>query len=97
VKVRIESTSRWDALALTRSLVRYRWYLVEPDGRHFDVCVPVEQASEELPEELRRTVETWLDERHLERTIIHQGAEKYVVGHWDARDRRRQTDACGGE
>ena len=32
MKIRIESTSRWDALALTRSLGRYRWYLVEPEA-----------------------------------------------------------------
>jgi hypothetical protein len=28
----IETTSRWDALALAGRLARYPWYLVEPDG-----------------------------------------------------------------
>jgi pimeloyl-CoA synthetase len=79
VTFRVESTSRWDALALASKLARYRWYLVEPDERHWDVCVPVEQRSCKLPEELRRTIETWLRERGLENAVIHAGTEDYVV------------------
>ena len=79
VTFRVESISRWDALALAGKLARYRWYLIEPDDRHWDVCVPVEQASGELPEELRRTIETWLRERRLEKAIVHAGTEDYVI------------------
>jgi hypothetical protein len=80
VTFRVESTSRSDALALAGKLARYRWYLIEPDDRHWDVCVPVEQPNRELPMELRRTIETWLRERRLEQTIIHTERGDYVVG-----------------
>jgi hypothetical protein len=79
VTFRFESTSRWDALALAGKLARYRWYLIEPDERHWDICVAVEQPSRELPEELRGTIQAWLLERHLEKTIIHTGADDYVI------------------
>jgi hypothetical protein len=79
VTFRIESTNRWDALALTGKLARYRWYLIEPDACHWDVCVPVEQPGDEPPDELRRTIEVWLQERRLEKTIIHAGSDDYVI------------------
>ena len=79
VTFRVQSSSRWDALALASKLARYRWYLIEPDDRHWDVCVPVEQRSLELPDELRRTIQTWLRERHLAKTIIHTGTEAYII------------------
>jgi anti-anti-sigma factor len=50
VTFRVESTNRWDALALASRLGRYRWDLIEPDDRHWHVCVPVEQPSRDLPE-----------------------------------------------
>jgi anti-sigma B factor antagonist len=84
VTFRIESTSRWDALALAQRLARYNWFLVEPDQRHWDVCVPVEQGSSRLPDDLRRTIEGWLRERRLERTIVHTGS--------DDRALRQQSD-----
>jgi anti-anti-sigma factor len=80
VTFRVESTSRWDALALAGKLTRYHWYLIEPDDCHWDVCIPVEQPSRELPDELRRTIKTWLGERRLAKTIVHADAEDYVVG-----------------
>jgi hypothetical protein len=70
VTFRIESHSRWDALALARDLRGYRWYLIEPDAQRWDVCIPVEQQSEELPDDLRRTVEHWLQERALEGATV---------------------------
>ena len=80
VTFRVESTSRWAALALAGKLARDRWYLIEPDDRHWDVCIPVEQPNRELSIELRRTIETWLRERRLEQTIIHTERGDYVVG-----------------
>jgi hypothetical protein len=79
VTFRVRSTSRWDALALASKLARYRWYLIEPDDRHWDVCVPVEQTSRALPAELRRTIKAWLRERRLEKTIIQTGTDDHVV------------------
>lgn len=37
ITLRIESHSRWDALALTRNLARYHWFLVGPDHQHWDI------------------------------------------------------------
>jgi hypothetical protein len=45
VTFRVEATSRWDALALAGKLAGYHWYLIEPDHRLWDVCVPVEHPS----------------------------------------------------
>ncbi|MGH2972020.1 MAG: hypothetical protein ACRDNM_03105 [Gaiellaceae bacterium] len=75
----VESSSRWDALALAGRLVGYRWYMIEPDASHWDVCVLVEQRSGELPEDLRQRIEAWLRERRLGRTIIHADARDYAV------------------
>jgi hypothetical protein len=73
LKIRIESASRWDALALTRSLGRYRWYLVEPDEKHWDVYVELDDAPPELPEDLRDRIDRWVDERRLDAVTIHAG------------------------
>ena len=79
MKVRIESTSRWDALALTRSLVRYRWYLVEPDDARWDVYVELEEPVHELPDDLRRRIDGWLDERRLECVAVHAGERDFTL------------------
>lgn len=70
VTLRIETTSAWDALALTRKLPRYSWYLIEPDSRHWDVCVPLEEPVTRLPADLRRAIELWRSERKLEPVAI---------------------------
>ena len=63
--IRIEFDSRWDALALTRSLGRQRWYLVEPDPVHWDVCVDVERGERRDAGDLRRSIEAWLQQRRI--------------------------------
>jgi hypothetical protein len=80
VTVRIESDSRWDALALTRKLSRYHWFLVEPDLAHWDVYVSLDdEQCDDLPTELRERLLEWLDERHLERAAIHAQAADFVL------------------
>jgi hypothetical protein len=79
VTFRVESASRWDALALAGKLARYRWYIVEPDASHWNVCVHVDQPSQQLPEGLRRTIAAWLRERGLDNTIIHVGSDDYLI------------------
>jgi hypothetical protein len=69
--IRIESPSRWDALALTRRLDRYHWYLVAPVETRWDVYVEVERPIKELPDDLRRRVADWLVERRLNGATIH--------------------------
>lgn len=70
----VGSTSRWDALALTSKLAGYRWYMFEPDASHWDVCIPVEERSAELPDDLRRRIAEWRRERRLRRTVVHTDA-----------------------
>jgi hypothetical protein len=65
MKVRIESDSRWDALALARTLGRYRWYLVQTDPRHWNVYVELGAESHELPEDLRSRIDAWAEQRGL--------------------------------
>jgi hypothetical protein len=66
---RIETSNRWDAIALTKSLRAYHWYLIEPDAQHWDVNVALDE-SQGLPDDLRRRIEAWLRERHLEATTV---------------------------
>jgi hypothetical protein len=78
--LRIESGSRWDALALTRKLARYHWFLVEPDPRRWDVYVVLDDEAREVPpSELRKPLLDWLNERRLERATIHSGSEDFVL------------------
>jgi hypothetical protein len=79
VTFRVEAANRWDALALAGKLARYRWYLIEPEARRWDVCVPVEQPGRGLPAELRRTIKTWLRERRLQKVVIHTDTCDYVI------------------
>jgi hypothetical protein len=77
--VRVESTSRWDALALARKLPRYRWYLVEPDPEHWHVCVPLSEAAADLPDDLRKKLGQWLRERHLDAATIHAESGDFLL------------------
>jgi hypothetical protein len=89
VTLRIESGSRWDALALVRKLGRYHWFLVEPDLEHWDVYVSLDdEPSNDLPNELREPLLAWLDERHLERATIHAPAADIVLTRERAHPRR---------
>jgi hypothetical protein len=80
VTLRIESGSRWDALALTRKLGRFHWFLVEPDFEHWDVYISLDdEPRNDLPNDLRDPLLEWLDERQLERTTIHSRAADIVL------------------
>lgn len=75
----IESSSRWDALALVRKLGRYHWFLVEPDAQHWDVHVSLDGPGEALPSELAERVLEWLDERDLEAAKVHVAQTEVVL------------------
>ena len=78
--LRIESASRWDALALARKLGHWHWFLVQPDLEHWDVYVSLEnERCDSLPTELREPLLEWLDERQLEATTIHAREAEIVV------------------
>jgi hypothetical protein len=80
VTLRIESGTRWDALALTRKLGRFHWFLVEPDFEHWDVYISLDdEPSNDLPNDLREPLLEWLDERQLEWTTIHSRAADIVL------------------
>ena len=78
--LQIETTNRWDALALVHKLPRYRWYMFEPDARHWDVCVPLEEPVAELPDDFRLLIEAWVRERNLESASIRLGESTFEVG-----------------
>jgi hypothetical protein len=69
--VRIESPSRWDALALTRNLPRYKWHLLQTAPDRWYVCVHNDGSADELPEDLLARVRVWLNERALPAAIVH--------------------------
>jgi hypothetical protein len=77
--IRIESPSRWDALALTRRLDRYHWYLVAPAETRWDVYVEVERPLKKLPDDLRRQIDDWLVERRLNGATIHADGGDFRV------------------
>jgi hypothetical protein len=81
--LQIETTSRWDALALVQKLPRYRWYLVEPDRRRWDVRLPLDESVTSLPADLRHAVRLWLRERHLESASIRIDGRTFEVGRGD--------------
>jgi hypothetical protein len=78
--LQIETSSRWDALALADKLPRHRWYLVEPTAERWDVCLPVDDPAGGLPPDVRAAVEQWLCERGLEAATIHAGERTYALG-----------------
>jgi len=69
--VRVESHSRWDALALARRLPAYRWHLLQADAEHWYVCIELAQQQDKLPSELTATIQRWLEERQLAATVVH--------------------------
>ena len=77
--LQIETSSRWDALALVNKLPRHRWYLVEPTAERWDVCLPVDDPAGALPADVRAAIELWLRERHLNAATIHAGERTYAV------------------
>jgi hypothetical protein len=77
--LRIESTSRWDALALARRLGCYHRFLVELGPQHWDVCVTTDDPSDALPAEIADSVVQWLHERRLEQATVHLAATDVVL------------------
>lgn len=66
--LRVEFDSRWEAMALTRELGGRRWFMFEPDGRHWDVCLPLTGGRRDPV--LRQTVERWLEDRKISAAVI---------------------------
>ena len=81
--VQVESASRWDALALARRLGGYRWYLVEPAARRWQVRVAVEGRRGGLPDELRHRIASWVEERHLPPVTVEAGGVAYTIAAGD--------------
>lgn len=76
--LRIESTSRWDALALARKLGCYHWFLVERGAQHWDVHVSLDDPRD-LPAEVAQRVLEWLDERDLEAAKVHLAESELIL------------------
>jgi hypothetical protein len=69
--IRIESASRWDALALAQRLERYHWFLVDRGHGHWDVYVSAVHVRPDLPRDLRSRLDAWVNERRIEEAIVH--------------------------
>jgi hypothetical protein len=78
-RVRVETPSRWDALALARRLPAYRWHLLQADADHWHVCVELAQQRNKLPRELRDAIQRWLGERQLAATVVHTATDTCVI------------------
>jgi uncharacterized protein (UPF0218 family) len=77
--LRIETESRWDALALVEKLPRHRWHLVEPDAHSCDVYVTVAEEATDLPGDLVESIEHWLREREVEKVTVRGEERTYSV------------------
>jgi len=75
--LQIETTSRWDALALAAHLRGRAWYLVEPDARHWNVCVRVDDL--DVPADVRRAVEQWLERRKLAAATVYVDGRRLTL------------------
>ena len=62
-KLRIRTTSRWDALDLGRRLPGLRWYLVAPSEHVWDVVVELPAATKSLPAKVGNAITRWRSER----------------------------------
>jgi hypothetical protein len=77
--LQVESETRWDALALARRLSGYRWYIVEPAARRWEVRVAVDGAPAEILLELRSRISDWLEERRLPLATVRADGVEYTI------------------
>jgi hypothetical protein len=77
--LQVESDSRWDALALARRLTGYRWYLVEPSARRWEVRVALDTTAAGVPADLGTRIAGWLEERQLPPATIRSGGVAYTI------------------
>jgi hypothetical protein len=77
--IRIESESRWDALALARSLSGENWHLLQTGPDRWYVCLPGRVNVDGLSDDLLRLLRRWLDQRALPATVVHLPGEDRVV------------------
>ena len=76
--IRIEAANRWDALALTKQLNPYSWFLYQEDSDQWQVCLQLD-VDGDLPDDLRQRIDDWLLDRKLPRTVIRTGQHDYIV------------------
>jgi ANTAR domain len=76
---RVRVTSRSDAVDLASRLVGYRWYLIVPDEKHWEVVVEFVGPSAELPKELRERIVDWLTARSLPSARIRLGEAEFEL------------------
>src|SRR5439155_24681971 len=75
--LQVESETRLDALALARRLSGYRWYILEPAGRRWEVRLAVAGAPAEILPELRNRISDWLEERRLPLATVRADGVEY--------------------
>jgi hypothetical protein len=77
--VRVETRSRWDALALAQRLPAYRWHLLQADAERWYVCVELAQQRDKVPRELTDAIQRWLGERQLATTVVQTATDTCVI------------------
>ena len=84
--IRIESRSRWDAVALAHDLGGYHWHLVQTGLNEWHVCLRSDGQTRELSEDLVRRLQRWLDERNLPAARVQlPGGHCVLVGRAEER------------
>lgn len=78
--VRIESESRWDALALTQRISAYRWYLIQPQHDRWWICLEFDnEEGISLSADLLERVRGWLHDRQLPAAVVHANDGDYTI------------------
>jgi hypothetical protein len=67
--IRIEASTRWDALDLAHRLATHHTYLVQLADERWHVCVRAAEAEDEILEHVREAATAWAVERGLDSVL----------------------------
>jgi hypothetical protein len=73
--IRIEASTRWDALDLARRLEAHHTYLVQLADERWHVCVRAPDEDAEILEDVREAAASWASQRGLEAVLRVGGRE----------------------
>ena len=73
--IRIEASTRWDALDLASRLEAHHTYLVQLADERWHVCVRAGDGAGDILEDVREAARSWASQRGLE-SVLHVGARE---------------------
>ncbi|HVM17051.1 MAG TPA: hypothetical protein VM290_05680 [Gaiellaceae bacterium] len=76
--IRIETSSRWDALDLLARIPGLRAYLVQLGDRRWNVCVRPDGDADDVLAALLPTAQQWATERAVE-AVVRVGERRYEL------------------